>query len=69
MSIQTNCDEIDPYFGVPWPDGLMTYDKGELRCALTPEEVDALARDAPEQAEPVSRLLLAQPASEKEDPI
>ena len=69
MSLQTYCDEVDPHFGIPWPDDLLKYHKGELRCALTPDEADALARDDPERAETLSRLLMDQPASEKEDPI
>jgi len=62
----TYCDEIDPYFGVPWPEDMLRYNRGKLACALTPDEVDALTD---EQALMMNNLLKNQPASEKEDPI
>jgi len=61
----TYADEIDANFGIPWTSDLK-FDKGELACALTEEQIDALP---PERAEMLSRLLIDQPQSEKEDPI
>ena len=66
MANLTYCDEIDPTFGVPWPEGMLRYNRGKLACALTPAEVDALSD---EQALMMSNLLKNQPTSEKEDPI
>ena len=43
MANLTYCDEIDPTFGVPWPEGMLRYNRGKLACALTPDEVDALS--------------------------
>ena len=61
----TYADEVDAHFGIPWiPD--LKYEKGELSCALSSEEIDALPQ---ERAETLSRLILDQPESEKEDPI
>ena len=61
----TYADEVDAHFGIPWiPD--LKYEKGELACALSSEEIDALPQ---ERAETLSRLILDQPDSEKEDPI
>ncbi len=62
----TYADEIDARFGIPWPEGQLEYAKGELRSALTPEQIDALSD---EQSEVLSRLLIDQPESEKRDPI
>jgi hypothetical protein len=62
----TYCDEIDPYFGVPWPEDMLRYNRGKLACALSPEEVDALSD---EQVVTMNNLLKNQPTSEKEDPI
>tara|TARA_Y100001973_G_scaffold104566_1_gene174793 strand:+ start:529 stop:2217 length:1689 start_codon:yes stop_codon:yes gene_type:complete len=64
----TYTDEVDARFGIPWTDDLK-YDKGELVCALSEEEVDRLTIEDPERAETLTRLLMDQPASEKEDPI
>ena len=61
----TYADEIDAHFGIPWTDDLK-YEKGELACALSAEEIDALPQ---ERAEMLSRLMIDQPNSEKEDPI
>ena len=61
----TYADEVDAHFGIPWTDDLK-YDKGELACALSEEEIDALPQ---ERAEMLSRLMIDQPQSEKEDPI
>ena len=61
----TYADEIDANFGIPWTSDLK-FDKGELACALTEEQIDALP---PERAEMLSRLLIDQPESEVEDPI
>ena len=61
----TYADEVDAHFGIPWTNDLK-YDKGELACALTEEQIDALPQ---ERAETLSRLMLDQPGSEKEDPI
>ena len=66
MANLTYCDEIDPTFGGPWPEGMLRYNRGKLACALTPAEVDALSD---EQALMMSNLLKNQPTSEKEDPI
>ncbi len=64
----TYTDEVDAHFGIPWTDDLK-YDKGELVCALSPEEIDRLTIEDPERAQTLTRLLMDQPASEKEDPI
>ena len=61
----TYADEVDAHFGIPWTDDLR-YEKGELACALSEEEIDALPE---ERAEILSRLVVDQPNSEKEDPI
>ena len=61
----TYADEVDAHFGIPWTDDLR-YEKGELACALSEEEIDALPQ---ERAEILSRLVVDQPNSEKEDPI
>src|SRR5210317_206602 len=61
----TYADEVDAHFGIPWINDLK-YEKGELACALSSEEIDALPQ---ERAETLSRLILDQPESEKEDPI
>jgi hypothetical protein len=61
----TYADEVDAHFGIPWINDLK-YEKGELACALTEEQIDALPQ---ERAETLSRLMLDQPGSEKEDPI
>ena len=61
----TYADEVDAHFGIPWTDDLR-YEKGELACALSEEEIDALPE---ERAEILSRLMVDQPNSEKEDPI
>ena len=61
----TYADEIDAHFGIPWTDDLK-YEKGELACALSEGEIDALPQ---ERAEILSRLMVDQPNSEKEDPI
>ena len=61
----TYADEVDAHFGIPWTNDLK-FDKGELACALSPEQIDALP---PERAEMLSRLIIDQPQSEKEDPI
>ena len=61
----TYTDEVDAHFGIPWTDDLR-YEKGELACALSEEEIDALPE---ERAEILSRLMVDQPNSEKEDPI
>ncbi len=61
----TYADEVDAHFGIPWTDDLK-YDKGELACALSEDEIDALPQ---ERAEMLSRLIIDQPNSEKEDPI
>jgi hypothetical protein len=61
----TYADEIDAHFGIPWTDDLR-YEKGELACALSEDEIDALPQ---ERAEILSRLMIDQPNSEKEDPI
>ena len=61
----TYADEVDAHFGIPWTDDLK-YDKGELACALSEDEIDALPQ---ERAEMLSRLMIDQPNSEKEDPI
>jgi hypothetical protein len=61
----TYADEVDAHFGIPWTDDLK-YVKGELACALSEEEIDALPQ---ERAEMLSRLMIDQPQSEKEDPI
>jgi hypothetical protein len=65
----TYADEIDPYFGIPWPEGQLRYDKGNLVCALSDYEVDELTERDPAQAETLTRLLLDQPKAEKDDPI
>ncbi len=64
----TYADEIDARFGVPWTDDFK-YDRGELKCALSDEEIDKLTVQDPVRAETLTRLLLDQPNSEKEDPI
>ena len=64
----TYTDEVDAKFGIPWTDDLK-YDKGELVCALSPEEIDRLTIKEPARAETLTRLLMDQPGSEKEDPI
>ena len=64
----TYTDEVDARFGIPWTDDLK-YEKGELVCALSPEEIDRLTIEDPERAQTLTRLLMDQPASEKEDPI
>ncbi len=64
----TYTDEVDARFGIPWTDDLK-YDKGELVCALSPEEIDRLTIEDPERAQTLTRLLMDQPGSEKEDPI
>jgi hypothetical protein len=61
----TYADEVDAHFGIPWTNDLV-YRKGELACALSEEEIDDLP---PERAETLSRLIMDQPGSEKEDPI
>ena len=66
MANLTYCDEIDPTFGVPWPEDMLRYNRGKLACALSPDEVDALSD---EQALMMNNLLKNQPTSEKEDPI
>ena len=66
MAKITYADEIDPYFGVPWPKGMLKYARGDLACALTPDEVDALSD---EEVVTMNNLLNNQPTSEKEDPI
>ena len=37
----TYADEVDAHFGIPWTDDLK-YEKGELACALSEDEIDAL---------------------------
>jgi len=64
----TYTDEVDARFGIPWTDDLK-YEKGELVCALSPEEIDRLTIEDPERAQTLTRLLMDQPGSEKEDPI
>ena len=64
----TYTDEVNAHFGIPWTDDLK-YDKGELVCALSPEEIDRLTIEDPKRAQTLTRLLMDQPASEKEDPI
>ena len=64
----TYADEIDARFGVPWTDDFK-YVKGQLECALSDEEIDRLTVQDPVRAETLTRLLLDQPNSEKEDPI
>ena len=64
----TYTDEVDARFGIPWTNDLK-YDKGELVCALSEEEIDRLTIEDPERAETLTRLLMDQPGSEKEDPI
>ena len=64
----TYTDEVDARFGIPWTDDLK-YEKGELVCALSPEEIDRLTIEDPARAETLTRLLMDQPSSEKEDPI
>jgi len=61
----TYADEVDAHFGIPWTDDLK-FEKGELACALSDSEIDALPE---ERAEILSRLMIDQPSSEKEDPI
>ena len=69
MANITYADEVDPYFGIPWPEGQLRYDKGKLVCALSDYEVDELTERDPQQAETLTRLLLDQPKAEKDDPI
>ena len=64
----TYTDEVDARFGIPWTDDLK-YDKGELVCALSEKEIDRLTIKHPARAETLTRLLMDQPNSEKEDPI
>ena len=64
----TYADEIDARFGVPWTEDLK-YEKGILKCALSEDEIDRLTVQDPVRAETLTRLLLDQPTSEKEDPI
>ena len=64
----TYADEINARFGVPWTEDFK-YVKGELKCALTDDEIDRLTVQDPVRAETLTRLLLDQPTSEKEDPI
>jgi len=64
----TYADEINARFGLPWTEDLK-YEKGELKCALSEEEIDRLTVQDPVRAETLTRLLLDQPNSEKEDPI
>ena len=64
----TYTDEVDAKFGIPWTDDLK-YDKGELVCVLSEEEIDRLTIKEPARAETLTRLLMDQPGSEKEDPI
>ena len=64
----TYTDEVDAKFGIPWTDDFK-YDKGELVCALNEEEIDRLTIKHPARAETLTRLLMDQPGSEKEDPI
>ena len=61
----TYADEVDAHFGIPWTDDLK-FEKGELACALSDSEIDELPE---ERAEILSRLMIDQPSSEKEDPI
>lgn len=61
----TYADEVDAHFGIPWTDDLK-FEKGELACALSEDEIDALPQA---RAEMLSRLMIDQPNSEKEDPI
>ena len=68
MAKITYADEIDARFGVPWTDDFK-YVKGDLQCALSEEEIDKLTVEDPVRAETLTRLLLDQPTSEKEDPI
>ena len=68
MAKITYASDIDAHFGVPWTDDFK-YVKGELECALSDEEIDKLAVQDPVRAETLTRLLLDQPSSEKEDPI
>jgi hypothetical protein len=37
----TYADEVDAHFGIPWTDDLK-FEKGELACALSEDEIDAL---------------------------
>ena len=64
----TYADEVDARFGIPWTDDLK-YEKGDLVCALNEQEIDRLTIEDPERAETLTRLLIDQPTSEKEDPI
>ena len=68
MGKVTYADEINARFGLPWTEDLK-YEKGELKCALSEEEIDRLTVQDPVRAETLTRLLLDQPTSEKEDPI
>ena len=56
----TYTDEVDARFGIPWTNDLK-YDKGELVCALSEEEIDRLTIEDPERAETLTRLLMDQP--------
>ena len=50
----TYADEIAANFGIPWTDD-SKFAKGELACALSEEEEDALRQ---ERAEMLSRLII-----------
>ena len=67
MGKVTYADEINARFGLPWTEDLK-YEKGELKCALSEEEIDRLTVQDPVRAETLTRLLLINPQARKKIP-
>lgn len=66
MAKVTYADEVDPYFGIPFPTGKIRVNRGELELALTPEEI---AQTPDDELLRLHQLIETQPDLEYKDPI
>lgn len=62
----TYADEVIPDFGIPFPTGKLRVEKGELKLALSPEEIRATPD---EELQTLYDLMEKQPILEKQDPV
>ena len=62
----TYADEVIPDFGIPFPTGKLRVEKGELKLALSPEEIQATPD---EELQTLFDLMEKQPILEKQDPV
>jgi len=62
----TYADEVIPDFWIPFPTGKLRVEKGELKLALSPEEIQATPD---EELQTLFDLMEKQPILEKQDPV